>query len=197
MAGKLFGQNFEGQITYNNSYVSKMPNVSDQQLTLMMGSVQNYFIKGGDYKSNFNGSMMQWQLYRKAENKLYNQFASSITVFWYDGSKNQDSLIKYEVIQNAETILGYTCDELILTCISGIQKYYFSSHLSLDGNLYRSHKYGNWSEYITRSNAVPLKVVIENTQFTLESTAIEVRQMTLNPSVFALPENSTVAQGSN
>ena len=32
-----FGQNFEGEIVYKNNYKSKMPNVTDEQLTNMMG----------------------------------------------------------------------------------------------------------------------------------------------------------------
>ncbi|MEI9910986.1 MAG: hypothetical protein WDO71_15730 [Bacteroidota bacterium] len=46
-----FGQTFEGKIVYTNSYKSKMPNVTDEQFTTMMGSSQEYFIKNGDYKS--------------------------------------------------------------------------------------------------------------------------------------------------
>jgi hypothetical protein len=58
-----FSQSFEGKITYQNTYKSKIPNVSDEQLTIMMGSNQDYLIKGGDYKSITNGTMLLWQLY--------------------------------------------------------------------------------------------------------------------------------------
>ncbi|MCH5598643.1 hypothetical protein [Niabella ginsengisoli] len=40
-----FGQTFEGKIIYKNTYKSKMPNVTDDQFTAMMGSIQEYFIK--------------------------------------------------------------------------------------------------------------------------------------------------------
>ena len=59
----LFGQDFEGKILYNNVYKSKMPNMTDQQFTAMMGSQQEYSIKDGDYRSVSNGSLFQWQLY--------------------------------------------------------------------------------------------------------------------------------------
>ncbi len=66
----LLGQDFEGQIVYSNSYISKNPKMSDQQWTTMMGSTQTYLIKGGDYKSVTNGTLLQWQLYINKENKL-------------------------------------------------------------------------------------------------------------------------------
>ena len=54
-----FGQSFEGKIVYKNIYKSKMPNVTAEQLTTMMGSTQEYFIKKGDYKSMANGSFLE------------------------------------------------------------------------------------------------------------------------------------------
>jgi len=55
-----FGQSFEGKIVYQNAYKSKIPNVTDEQFTTMMGSTQEYFIKNGDYRSVANGSLFQW-----------------------------------------------------------------------------------------------------------------------------------------
>ena len=72
-----FGQSFEGKIVYQCTYKSKFPNVSDEQLTQLMGSTQEYLIKDGDYKSITNGASFQWQLYRHADNKLYSKIANS------------------------------------------------------------------------------------------------------------------------
>ena len=94
----------------------------------MMGTTQEYLIKDGNYKSSANGTFFQWQLYINKDNKLYNKMSNSPTIFWNDGSVNPDEVIKAEINQGVIEILGYQCDELILTCKSGIQKYYFSSH---------------------------------------------------------------------
>ena len=45
-----FGQTFEGEIVYKNTYKSKLPNVTSEQFTTMIGSTQEYFIENGDYK---------------------------------------------------------------------------------------------------------------------------------------------------
>ena len=54
-----FGQNFEGKIIYSNAYKSKNPQMTDQQWTSMMGSTHEYLIKGGNYKSIANGTLVQ------------------------------------------------------------------------------------------------------------------------------------------
>lgn len=117
-------QNFEGKIVYHNTYTSKSPRVKDEQLNSMMGTRQDYYVKGGNYKSEMNGTLVLWQLYINKDNKLYDKLASSPTVLWNSGDVNNDEVISSEIHKGTTTILGYLCDELVLTCKSGIQKYY-------------------------------------------------------------------------
>lgn len=184
-----FGQSFEGKIIYKNSYKSKIPGATDQQFTSAMGSTQEYFIKGGNYKSVGNGAIFQWQLYLNKDNKLYNKMSNSDTLLWNDGSENKDEIIKTEINKGVTEILGYKCDELILTCKSGVQKYYFNSKFSVDTKLFINHKFGNWYDYLSKTNALPLKTVVDTEQFTLESVATEIKEMKLDPTFFDLPAN--------
>ena len=121
------GQNFEGKITYKNEYKSKIPNVPNEQFASMMGTTWEYYIKEGNFKTTTDGTFFQWQLYINKDNKLYNKMSNSAAVLWNDGSVNPDEVIKSELNKGVITILGYQCDELILTCKSGVQKYYFNS----------------------------------------------------------------------
>jgi len=190
----VFGQNFEGKITYQNTYKSKLPNVTDQQFGSMMGSTQDYIIKGGNYKSSANGTMFQWQLYVNKDNKLYSKMSNSETILWNDGSVNSDSVISVQLNKRVTEILGYKCDELVLTCKSGTQKYYFNSKLAVDTKLFANHKFGNWYDYLKQANALPLKLIIDNQQFTVESAATEVKAMKLDDKDFQLPENAKTAK---
>ena len=190
-----FAQTFEGKITYKNKYKSKMPNVTDAQLTSMMGGKYEYYIKNGNYKSTTNGLMLQWQLYVNKDNKLYNKMASTETLTWYDGAVNKDSILKVDLNEGVTEILGYKCDELIFTCVSGVQKYYFSKKIAADAKLFANHKFMNWYEYISRSNALPLKAIVDNTQFTWESIASDVQEVKLEESFFALPAGVASTQG--
>lgn len=181
------GQSFEGKIFYANSYKSKNPKMTDQQWTSMLGSVQEYLIKGGDYKSIVNGTLVQWQLYINKDNKLYSKMSNSETAFWNDANVQGDEILKVEINNGVTEILGYKCDEVILTCKSGLQKYYFNSKLSVDTKLFVNHKFGNWLDYLSKSNSLPLKLVIETFQFTMESVATEVKPMKLDTKTFELP----------
>jgi hypothetical protein len=187
-------QNFEGKIIYKNIYKSKIPNITDQQLNDMMGTRQEYLIKNGDYKSLTNGSLVQWQLYINKDNKLYNKLATSETILFTDGSVNTDEVLSYELNKGVAEVLGNKCDELILTCKSGIQKYYFCSRYGVDATLYKNHKYFNWYNYLCRANALPLKLVVENKELIIESVAVEIIPMQLDNKDFQLPPNAKTAK---
>ena len=186
----VFAQNFEGKITYQNSYKSKLPTVKDEQFNAMMGTRQEYYIKGGNYKSVSNGTFSQWQLYINKDNKLYSKMANSETILWNDANENNDSIIEVQIHKGVTEIIDYKCDELILTCKTGTQKYYFNSKLGVDTKIYANHKYGNWYDYLKLANAVPLKVIIDNQQFTMESVATVVNPLKLDDKEFQLPENA-------
>lgn len=188
------GQNFEGIITYKNTYKSKLPNLDDKQFTAMMGTNQKFYIKGGNYKSVVNGTFSQWQLYTSKSNKLYSKLAVSDTIYWNDGSENDDSIINFQLTKNVIEILGYQCDELILTCKSGIQKYYFNAKIGVNSELYRNMNYGNWHDYLKISHALPMKLILDSSQFTIESVATEVKPVKIEDKEFLLPANSKTAK---
>lgn len=187
-------QPFEGKITYQNTYKSKVPMFTDAKVAAMMGTVETYYVKGGDYKAEMNGSLMQYSIYINKENKLYTKMSNSPTIKWEDAAVNADSVLKTELHPAALTILGYKCDELILHCKSGTQTYYFSAKLPVDSKLYVKHKNSNWYTYLAKANAVPLKIIIDNPRIHIESTATTVEPQKLDAAVFKLPAKVKVAK---
>ncbi|CAN5547868.1 hypothetical protein BH11BAC2_BH11BAC2_17220 [soil metagenome] len=182
-----YSQVFEGSITYHTEYKSKTSEMTDEQMNKMMGSTQEYSIKGGNYKSVSNGTLVLWQLYLKKDNKLYTKMSTLETLYWNDGKKNKDEVQKVKINREVIEILGYTCDEIILICKSGIQKYYFSSKLAVDPSEFSQHLFGNWYAYLSKTSALPLKMVIESDKFILKSTATAVNPHEIEKKFFTLP----------
>jgi hypothetical protein len=183
----LHAQSFEGVIVYKNTYTSKLPQVPDAQFNAMMGTTQEYSIKGGNYKSSTNGSFMQMQLYRQAENKLYGKTAMSDTLYWFDGNANPDEVTDFKILKNQEEILGVKCDAISVTTKTGSVTYYFNTKYGVDASLYKGHKFGNWFFLLEKSKSLPLKMIMETTQFKLVSLATEVRPAKLADALFNLP----------
>lgn len=188
-------QNFEGKMVSRITIKSKIPGLPDERLSNMLGLSQDYFIKGGKYKSLSNGQMITMQIYDPTTNKLYNKRPNSDTLYWMDAGENEDEVTSYEIKKNAETILGNLCDALILTTKTGTTIYYYSSKYRLDKAKFANHNFGNWSFLAAKAGALPLKSVIENKQFRLEMTATEITPMALTDAMFAIPSNAPVKMG--
>lgn len=186
-------QSFEGKITYSNSYKSKSPQLKDAQLATMMGTIQDYYIKGADYKSVFNGSYIKMQLYNSKENRSYTLTAKSDSLYWEDYSKNNDAATKFEVQQGKETVMGVLCDVLIVYTPKSKTAYYYNNKYGVNPALFNSHAYGNWYYVISKTKALPLKTISENEQFILTSTAVNIIPMKLEVKVFELPQKNKIA----
>lgn len=185
-------QNFEGKIIYQNTFKSKIPNVTDDMLTQMMGTSLEYTMKQGNYRTSSSGTFVLWQLYVQKDNKLYTKISNSNSIFWNDGAENKDEVLKVELNKDVLEILGNKCDELVLTCKSGVQKYYFTSKYKLDPTPFEGHKFGNFYEYVLKAQAVPLKISIDNVQFTMESVASSVETQKVDDALFHLPEGAVL-----
>jgi len=188
--GIFYGQSFEGEIVYKMAFKSKIPNVSDVQLTAMMGDTNLYYIQGGNYKTVSNGKYLQWQVYINAVNKLYNKTSNSESLVWMDAGVYNDSLVSVTLRPGAAQILGYTCDEITMTCKSSVQEYYYSSKIPEDSKIFEKHLFGSWYDFLSRAHALPLKMSYATKEFIMESTAVTVQPGHLDPAIFQIPSDA-------
>lgn len=191
-----FGQSFEGEIVYQTSFKSKIPDITAKEFSAVMSVGKNFFIKDGDFKYETEGTHELWELYINADNKIYHKYSNSEKLTWNDASIDREDVLSTEFHRDAAEILGYKCDEIILNCNIGIHKYYFSSKLHIDGKLYTNCLIGNWYAYLSEANAIPLKIVFDNEQVSMETIAIEVKPMILDKSMFCLPEGTKTSKSS-
>jgi hypothetical protein len=185
-------ETFEGEIIYQNSFQSKNSSVTSEQMKILLGDKQEYFIKSGNYKSCTNGVGITMQLYIGETNRLYNKTSRSDTLYWFDANVQSDAVVSYDLIKNREKILGEDCDALILKTQSGQTTYFFTSKYPIDFTKFQMHSYGNWNYYLSKSKSVPLKIVVDNEQFKMESVAQKIEARELPDDFFAIPVDTPI-----
>lgn len=190
-SGSVCAQAFEGKIIYQNSYVSKMSNISNEQLSSTLGTRQEYYIKGASYRSISNG-LAEFTLYVPTENRIYMKLNGNDTLKWLDAGTDPNKVLKVVINKKVAKVLDFECDEAILTTEHGVEKYYFSSDLSVDKNLFEKHAFGHWYDLISATGSLPLKSIVETPQFITTSEAVEVVRTKLNEKDFLLPKDSKI-----
>jgi hypothetical protein len=184
----ISGQIFEGKITYANSYQSKVAGLTNETLYAMMGTRQDYYIKGGKFKNVFNGSFLKWQVYSPTQNKLYSLTAKTDTMYWDDCLPIKDEPVSYEIQKDKETLLGIVCDVLIISTKKQKMYFYFNpGKLLLDPSLFEDMNYSNWYYTISKTRALCYKTVIETQQFIVTSVVTEIAAMQLKDGFFDIP----------
>ncbi|MGK6353572.1 hypothetical protein [Parapedobacter sp. DT-150] len=186
-------QTFEGKMVYHNSYNSKLATLKDDQLNSMMGTWQEYYIKGNSYKSLFDGKFVKMQIYKGDENKSYTLTAKSDTLFWEDYARNKESAVSFEIKKNKDTVMNIPCDVMILNTSKSKTYYYYNSKYAVDPDLFSNHHYGNWYYIISKIKALPLKTVYETDQFILTSTVVEISAMALDKKFFDISDKAKTA----
>lgn len=186
-------QDFEGMIVYSVNYESKSSDVTSDQLNSLMGTKQWYAIKGGNYKSVFNGNFIKLQIYRSDENRNYSLTAKSDILYYEDYSENKDKALSYEIKKNQDTIMGVPCDLIIVKAEKSKTFYYFNSSYKVNPELFKGHNYGNWYYMVSKTEALPLKTIMETEQFIMTSIATEVKPMQLKDNVFEIQNKDKIA----
>ena len=179
-------QYFEGKVIYRNVVTSKTPGLSDSALTALIGNEETYFIKGGFYESLTNGAGFSMQLYDHRNNRMYFKKPEVDTLYWLDAGKSSEAPVSFETREDAETVLGKRCDALVVQTESGTTVFYYSQRYKIDAAMFQKHLYGGWAFYVSKAGCLPLKTVIDNDKFHLETTATEVLELELKPNFFDL-----------
>ena len=186
----LKAQTFEGYVVYENAVESKNINIANEQVLAMVGSIQkSFYNKKGDYLNAIQGGMVRMQYYQSYNNTLYNLFTSNDTLYSKDATLNNDLAVDYVITKKIEKINGLDCDEIKITSKNTIITYYYTSKYPIEPSLYQGHKFGNWYYAVSKTKALPLKMIIETPQFILTSTIVEIKEEKINPTIFEIPKN--------
>ena len=67
--------------------------------------------------------------------------------------------------------------------------FYYNKKYRVDVKLFSKHNYGNWFYITSKTNALPLKTVVETDQFILTSVATKVSAMELEDKAFEVDKS--------
>jgi len=179
-------QTFEGKISYSNVYQSKSRTLPNYKLAELFGLNHTYFLKDGDYKLVANGTLLEWQIFRKAENKLVTKMTPIEKSETSELSDKYDQVKKVEVLRNSIKILNIDCDEFIVHCRRGTHKYYLDSRLNIQTKIFTDNEFNRWFAFFSKLGITPLKMIIETETDTCESTAQEISEESIDMNIFVV-----------
>ncbi|MFK8046403.1 MAG: hypothetical protein AB8B72_12980 [Crocinitomicaceae bacterium] len=184
---------FEGYIDYDLTLtVMDSTLVTHDQLVSNFGTKTTAYHKNGKFKDLGDAANNPIQLYLPEDQLLYSYSLSKDDSIEAYNISNESGKYNFEVIENADTILGYPCNLLIASKENVEKRYFFSPTLYINPKYYKNYKMGNRDELMVIMEAPVLKLIIVSKTLKLVSEATNVNVQELNNSVFMLPENRII-----
>lgn len=191
----LFGQNFEGWITYKVEMENPYPEfISDslwqESLKKQWGErkymLQKYFYKNGDYISEIEaGKQKGFQAFNPKDGLLYSWQDKSDTAITLNSKKFIDVFKEIIHSEETDTILGIPCKSIIVKSSLGeMTLWYNKIHFKMDSKHYIGHIYGHWEQILKEISCLPIKMEQKGM---VTQTIIEYKEESISNEKFNIP----------
>lgn len=181
---------FEGTISYRYSFKdAKIPN-PEKVLTPYIGLGSTLYFKEGNYRHEYDGGMLEYDLYNRTDNKFYFKKRNSDTLFYNDCSVRGDSILNFVYTPKADTVMNIVCDRLAIEYRDKTEIHYYNSDsISIDPEWFKNFKMDD--EYLIdkKEKSIFLKSENDLEYFTVISAAEKVSVSRVDMNKFTIPSN--------
>jgi ABC-type tungstate transport system permease subunit len=195
-ANKEEKQNFEGVLESKVTYISKIDSLSATELFGQSSAKDVTYVKDGFFKVTSTTDFMSLMLWRHMDTTLYSFNKSSGDTLWFDRTNSHPrSIVEHQIIRNADTILNYVCDALvIINDKDKVLTYYYSPELSLNPEFYLNATNSANYEVMKLIKSVTLRIKIESSYGIVDSEAVKITHTKLDDKLFDIPTHSVLRE---
>lgn len=190
----LFGQYFEGQITYSVEYIPKNGRVNiDSIRESGYGSIKKYFIKDRHYKLTYYKESKETYtyIYQEASKRMYDIHADKNYILYRDTRNPNYNLHSSKIYKDStKRILDFDCFMVEYDSEFGFTKTYYSDDVKINPESYRGHEIGNWYYKLKEvDGCIMLMNRTEHEDYIEIERAIEVKEFEIDSNQFTIPKN--------
>lgn len=199
----MFGQSFEGKLTYSVDFEIKDQKFGDfkitkEQVIEKMKNDGEYFdtltvtLKGGNYIKKDNSKTENLIIYKSSVNKIYSfqkdsEYESITDANKYNALNIDFKKPKAEKIDSLKSVNGINCKLVKLSWDNIGKEYYFfnSKTAKLDPKLFEKHNYEYFNTVVKSTNSYPLEIIkIVNNFITIKMTLTSISEENVNDELF-------------
>ncbi|MBK9249890.1 MAG: hypothetical protein IPM69_17745 [Ignavibacteria bacterium] len=184
---------FEGVITFEDTYTSSDPAVDVEAIKIQYGTKSEFYIKNGNYKQIYNGSILKSVLFIKNYNRSYIHSSITDTLFYVDCTESNESIVSTEASNNKESVLGRNCSILQIKANDLLDKefrkstYYFDESIAINPEWFENSHFGSYDKLYAITKSIPIKTIHEMENYTVTSVAVSIKKQSIDSTFFDLP----------
>jgi hypothetical protein len=182
------GQNyFQGQIIYHLELQKKDSSFDLSNIISYPATTFTFLFKEGIWINAPDSGIIDFGYFRYDENRQYYKFVGNDTLVYYDYSQpdpDQDSLLSIHHQYTTDTILGRTCNRLVLKMRKMVLTLVYSPLLSVNPDWFKNTKGAYYDIIYSNTKALYLMCILETDEFISRQIAIEVSERELSKEIF-------------
>ena len=203
--GTLFGQSFEGWITYKTELLN--PDSSffpDSLFQVVMKEkfgerryiVSKCYYKNGLYSSEIDaGNENGFRVFNPKDKLVYSWQTNSDTAITVDSQQYSDTFIEMVDAGFTDTILGIPCKSVMVKSKRGrMTLWYNPDYFKIDAKYYQGYVYEHLEQIINRLGCLPLKTEQYGLMPLNVQTAIDYKIIPVENSKFNLPDFKVIIE---
>lgn len=186
---QAYAQNFEGIISYQTTYKSKVDGVTAKEMFGQETSRDTTYFKDGFYLNKSTTQFMSFQLWRGADTMQYFKNMASQDTIWFDRTDTHPSSFdSTHIVLNADTVAGYLCNQLIVYRGSQTYTYFYNPDFKLDPSHYRHFSNSSKFEIMKLTRSPYLRLKITSPSNSMDMIAVKVNIESLPDTIFEVPD---------
>jgi hypothetical protein len=186
---------FQGKIISETKFVIKDSTKRAIYFSSLNPNQTIEYFKEGNTFDIYDKGRSKTYLYLRAQNKAYFNEWNDDTLIAIDGGRQGRKIITYSLLPTNDTILGFQCSKLIISYEGGTTTYYFNkSALKINPAWYEKLTYVNWNFISKTLECIPLRTVIERSDYKLTNTLVSFTNENVPDKFFIIPPNVTIVE---
>lgn len=135
--------------------------------------------------------MFEFDLYNKADNKMYLKKRNNDTIYWSDCGIPGKKIKNFKFTAGKENILGIVCNQLIIQYEKTAQVHYYNSDSILTNPAwFTNFKLDGENVIDQKEKSIFLKSENEYDHFTMISRAVKISREKIPEKIFKIPANA-------
>ncbi len=186
---------FEGEINYKFDFKSDKIKEPGKLLIPVIGVGSILYFKEGNYRHEFEGGTMEFDIYNREENKMYQKKRNNDTIYWTDCSKANNNILDSVFSPKTDTVLGIICDRFAIQYKEASEVHYYNSDsIYINPEWFKNFKLNDEYFIDLREKSIYLKNEYSLGYFKLIETATKIIRQIIDIEKFRIPKNSILIQ---
>jgi hypothetical protein len=170
---------------------AKSARVDIRRMQQLLGSGSTLLFRKGSYRHNFDGGIVEFDLYNRRDNRMYAKRRGNDTIYLYDCSKGGKPIRDLKTSTQKKKILDMSCNQLTVQYPDHTKvEYYNSDSIAVDPQWFAEFRRDDQYKVDAIERSILLRSELDYPAVRIIAEATEIQRQAVDTVAFEVPANA-------